>query len=100
MCSDRIPPKPDMLYDTGHKPPDKRINELHVWISIDANGGEGMLSADLPLPFGTRHTPLMSSKREIAERMRPIAEHLQRTATTDARRIEIELRTFRQAEHG
>jgi hypothetical protein len=74
------------------------IREIHVWIGVHADGQEAMLSADMPMPFGAgmRHMPLMSSRREQAERMADLARRVQREAMHRADRfIRIELRTFR-----
>lgn len=53
--------------------PDQRIEEIHVSIGTHADGGEGTLSADLPLDtVGTiRHIPLLSSECDVAEGMAP-----------------------------
>jgi hypothetical protein len=75
------------------------VREIHVWIGVHADGREAMLSADMPMAFGTRHTPLMSSRRDLAEKLQPLARRIQREAMHRADRfIRIELRTFR-AEH-
>jgi hypothetical protein len=78
--------------------PAQRIEMLYVWVGVHADGGEGILSTDLPLPLpgGTRHTPLMSSRRELAERLRPLAREVQRASMHLADRfVRIELREFR-----
>jgi hypothetical protein len=83
------------IYDA---PPDAgyRITELHVWIGTHTNGGEGILSMDLSMPFGIRHTPLVSSKRDVAERFAPFARKIQREAMHRADCfVKIELRTFK-----
>jgi hypothetical protein len=52
-----------------------KITELHVWLYINPEGAESMLSADLPGPDGVRrHMPLMSSKYMVAsgEKMRAV----------------------------
>lgn len=81
-------------------PPERNeVRQIHVWIGVHADGQEAMLSADMPMAFGTRHTPLMSSRRELAEAMGVLARRIQREAMHRADRfVRIELRTFR-AEH-
>lgn len=75
------------------------ILSIHVWIGIHADGQEAMLSADMPMAFGTRHSPLMSSRRDLAEALGVLARKIQREAMHRADRfVRIELRTFR-AEH-
>lgn len=76
------------------------IVELHLWIGHYAGGGEGLLSADFPLPgadaIGLRHMPLMSSDRAKTAAMKPIARRVQSNSQGTASRItRIELRTFR-----
>ncbi|MGD0109994.1 MAG: hypothetical protein ABSC06_39145 [Rhodopila sp.] len=76
-------------------PEPKAIHEIFVWIGVHADGREAMLSADMPMAFGTRHTPLMSSRRELAEEMQTLARRIQREAMHRSDRlIRIELRTF------
>jgi hypothetical protein len=71
------------------------IRLIHVWIGVHADGLEAMLSADMPMSFGTRHTPLMSSRRDLAEAMAPLARRIQREAMHRADRfVKVELRTF------
>jgi hypothetical protein len=80
--------------------PAQRIEVLFVWVGVHADGGKGILSADMPMPLPgakTRHTPLMSSKRERAEQLRPIARQVQRPSMHQADRfVRIELREFRR----
>jgi hypothetical protein len=87
---------PDLLY--GEPPTrDQRIAVLYVGVGIHADGGEGILSADLPM-IGTtiRHAPLMSSKRDLAEQLRPVARQVQRASMhLEDRFVRIELREFR-----
>lgn len=76
-------------------PKDQRITELHVWIAINEDGSEGILSADIPFPGGmTRHCPLLNSKRDVAERLRDQAEMMQKLAELSGTPLKIELRTF------
>jgi hypothetical protein len=87
----------DVIY--GEAPgPSQRVETLYVWVGVHADGGEGILSADMPLPLpgGTRHTPLMSSRRDLAESLRPLARQIQRNSMHLADRfVRIELREFR-----
>jgi hypothetical protein len=78
-------------------PPERNlIQEIFVWIGVHGDGREAMLSADMPMPFGMRHTPLMSSRRDLAKSMEPIARDIQREAMSRADRyIRLELRTYR-----
>ena len=85
----------DVLNDLPASPP---IVELHVWIGHFQGGGEGMVAADLPLPggLGQRHMPLMNSRRDRAESMRPLAERVKSASQHGENRIvRLELRTFR-----
>lgn len=86
-------------YIDAPPPPEQRITELHVWIAIYPDGSEGIVSADLPLSFGTRHSPLLSSKRKVAESLGRLAREVQRAAMHQAQRIvRVELRTYRLTE--
>lgn len=74
------------------------IHEVFIWIGIHAAGREAMMSADMPTPFGIRHMALMTSRRDLAEKLEPTARRIQREAMhTAGRIISIELRTFRVA---
>jgi hypothetical protein len=76
-------------------PPDQRVTQLFVWIMINDDGSEGIMSHDLPFAMGTRHAPLMTSKREAAEKMRPIAERVGLlTSEERGKPVTIVLRTF------
>jgi hypothetical protein len=81
--------------------PAQRIDELWVWIGTHPNGGEGILSVDLPAgdTGAPRHMPLMSSKRELAEvAMAGLARRIQREAMhRQDRLVKIELRHFVRA---
>lgn len=84
----------DIQLDFPGSPP---MREVHIWIGHYADGTEGMLAADLPLPGMdvTRHMPLMSSRRETAENMRSLAEHIRSLSKHGhAEMVRIELRTF------
>jgi hypothetical protein len=73
-----------------------QVLEVHIWIGVHADGREAMLSADLPLVMGVRHTPLMSSRRDLAEKFAPLVREIQRAAMHGSDRlIRVELRTFR-----
>lgn len=85
-----------VLYDLPPQP--YPITEVHIWIGIHADGREAMLSTDMPMAFGTRHTPLISTKREVAEGLWVLARRIQLAAMHRADRlIRIELRTFKVA---
>lgn len=74
------------------------ITEIHLWIGHYAAGGEGLLSADFPLPggVGMRHMPLMNSIRANAEALAPMARRVQSNSQHTASCItRVELRTFR-----
>lgn len=71
-----------------------RIHELHCWVAITRDGGEGILSADFDTALGKRHMPLISSQREIVERMKDRAITAQTLAAQAGQFIEIELRTY------
>lgn len=79
----------------------QRVEELWLWVGVHANGGEGILSADLP--FGDhgaiRHVPLMTSKKQQADGpMAQMARRVQREAMHRADRlVRIELRHFVRA---
>lgn len=77
---------------------DQRVEELWVWVGIHQNGGEGIMSADLPWgdTGAPRHVPLMTSKRAQAEgAMAQLARRIQREAMHRADRlVRIELRHF------
>ena len=82
--------------DFRYLPPEANaIQQIHVWIGVHADGREAMLSADMPMGFGTRHAPLMSSRHKVAESLAPLARQIQREAMHRADRfLRIELRTF------
>jgi len=74
-----------------------RIDRLYVWIMTNEDGGEGMVSADMDIAGdGTvRHMPLLTSRRESAERMRPLAETIRgETQRRTGRKVTISLRSF------
>jgi hypothetical protein len=84
---------------------EQRVDVLYAWIGIHADGGEGILSTDLPtpgLPGGaTRHMPLITSKRETAELCGRLARNIQRASMHEADRfVRIELREFRLVGNG
>lgn len=80
------------------KPPaaNKRVDELHIWIAIQPDGGEGIMATDLPygLPGHIRHLPLMSSNRDTAEAMSDVAHQVQAHAAQQGQFITIQLRTY------
>lgn len=73
--------------------PTDRVHVLHVWVMIAPDGGESIISHDLPTEFGPRHMPLMSSKRSVAEKLTPLVKRVQKGMPVG--RVErVELRTF------
>jgi hypothetical protein len=80
-------------------PGEQRITELHLWVATYPDGGEGVVSADIPIPdIGSRHMPLMSSKRAVAERLKPYAESAQQAAAGAGRIVSLQLVTYRRVE--
>jgi hypothetical protein len=79
--------------------PTKPITEIYVWIAVHANGGEGILSADLPTPVGPRHMPLMSSDRDIAEGMGGVARAIEMASRAAGTWVTVEMRSFRLVTH-
>lgn len=82
-------------------PADQRVTELHVWIATHPDTGEGIASADVDFgpEFGARHMPLMSSKRKIAEGLKPFAEQVRQQALIQSgKRVTMRLVTFRKVE--
>jgi hypothetical protein len=49
-----------------------KITELFVWIGTEASGGEGILA----IQVGDGWTPMVTSKRELAELMREAADQI------------------------
>jgi hypothetical protein len=77
-------------------PPSPPVVELHAWIGHYRDGGEGILSADLPLAGQIRHMPLMNSQRATALKLHRLARQIQQQSqSTPAAIVRIELRTFR-----
>ena len=78
-------------------PADHRIRELWVWIAIEQDGGEGIVSADLDLA-GTsipRHMPLQSSRRDVAEGLEPLARRtVEAMMATTGRKATLRLEHF------
>jgi hypothetical protein len=80
-------------------PGEQRITELHLWVATHPDGGEGIVSADVPIPgIGSRHIPLMSSRRELAEKMKPFAEHAQQAAAKAGKPVSLRIVTYRRSE--
>lgn len=74
---------------------DQRIDELHAWIAIHSSGAESIISADVPMPgnVGTRHLPLLSSKRHVIEKLEALAA---RVASMDRTVSSVKMITFRK----
>lgn len=72
------------------------VQELFVWIAIKDDGSEGVMAAEIDMGTGDlRFTPLMSSKREIAEGpVASIARHVQEASAERGAPYRIELRHF------
>jgi hypothetical protein len=78
-----------------------RVTELHAWIATHPDGAEGIASADVDFGsgFGVRHVPLMSSKRKVAEGLKPLAEQVRQEALIQSgTRVTMRLVTFRKVE--
>jgi len=78
-------------------PPEQRIEKVHCWIATQANGAEGIISADMPMEgFGMRHMPLLASKRSVAAQMEDLARRAQRGSMHlgAGRVVRIRLATF------
>jgi hypothetical protein len=77
-------------------PPTQRVNQLFVWIMINDDGSEGIMSHRMAQHDGElAHMPLMSSKREVAMKLRPIAERIgSLTSTERDKPVTVVLRTF------
>jgi|HubBroStandDraft_4_1064222.scaffolds.fasta_scaffold59061_5 hypothetical protein len=72
--------------------PGQFITELHCWIATYPDGTEGIIAYGID-QIGT--TPLISSHRDIAEKLEPLARHAQSISLTQATRaISIRLVTF------
>jgi hypothetical protein len=76
-------------------PPHQRITRLYAWVAIHDDGGEGILSADLPFPGeGRRHMPLISSKRSTAQMLESLARKIAADAGKAGKPVRCELRIF------
>lgn len=53
---------------------DERIVTLFVWIATEQDGAEWIVSRDIPLFNTTRYVPLMSTSRDTAETLEPLAK--------------------------
>ena len=79
--------------------PDKVVREIHAWIGTHPEGGEGVLSADMPFGPGgeRRHMPLFASERRVALMLQPVAEACCQAARDDAGLVvTCKLVTFRR----
>ena len=72
------------------KPADSTVEKLFVWLAIYEHGTEGIISRDIVIPdIGTRHVPLMSSKRATAMRMEAHALEAVRVNQAAGQRITL-----------
>lgn len=68
-----------------HDPPNEApIPELFVFLSLDADGNEGITASILP---NLGSTPLVTSKRRIAEQMKAIAAEIARMSGKPVRLV-------------
>ena len=89
----------DPLYHDLPTPSAQRVHALYVWICVNDDNSEGIVSADVPFEGVTRHMPLMSSQPATAAALRPIAERIRDEARRQAgREMRVELRYFALAE--
>ncbi len=84
------------IYVDHQPPPHQRIEQLHVWIATYEDGSEGIVSGDIEMVPGLiRHIPIMSSKRHVAEGLKPLAERAAEMGREhNGKGMTIELRTF------
>jgi hypothetical protein len=90
----------DVIYLDQPTPKGQRISALHVWIAVYADGSEGIVSTDIPMPDGQgmRHMPLMSSDLDLAKSLEVRARRLQVAAIHQADRIvRMRLVTYRRS---
>ena len=72
--------------------PGQFIRELHCWIATYTDGTEGIIAGSLE---GISLLPLMSSRRDVAERLEPMARRAQRAVMHQKHHItSIRLVTF------
>ena len=57
--------------------PGQRITEIHCWIATYPDRSEGIIASSMP---GLGLTPLMSSRRDVALGMAPLAEMVAKAA--------------------
>lgn len=78
---------------------DARIRTIYVWIAVHENGGEGIMSADMPWSDEgqIRHVPLMTTRlRTAAGPMGDMARRIQQEIKERLGQIiTIKLRKFR-----
>ncbi len=74
-----------------------QISELHAWLATHEDGTEGIIASILP---GLGSTPLVTSKRQVAERMEGLAREAARTGMPDAgaKAVDVQLVTFVRAD--
>jgi len=76
--------------------PGQQITELHAWVATYEDGTEGIVAGGVA---GVGLTPLLSSRRDLAENMQGLAREAQRmTMHTQHRVVRIRLVTFTSTE--
>jgi hypothetical protein len=76
--------------------PGQFIREIHCWIATYPDGTEGIIAGGIE---GLGMTPLLSSRRDVAERLEPQARRAQQAVMHQAKRIvSILLVTFTTTE--
>lgn len=87
----------DQLHpDEQAPPPDQRIRQLHAWIATFPDNSEGIIAGGFQ---GLGMAPLVSSSRDIAEKMEPMAIRARQANLVGAGRIvSVRLVTFTSTE--
>jgi hypothetical protein len=76
--------------------PGQRIAELYCWIATYADGTEGIIAGGLP---GLGMTPLVSSRRHVAEQLEAVARNAMRLSQDTPHRVtKVRLVTFTTTE--
>lgn len=89
--------KMQLTYRDAAIPENQRVSELHVWVAIQPNGAEGIVSADFDIDGMKQRMPMLSSMREVAEKMTGIARKMERQSFEETGvAVKLRLVTFRQ----